>query len=73
MLRKIREKGEGTVQHHDAITLEDLKRLYEHVLALNTDTPQGLLNKTVFEIILYFCRRGQKNLLDLKGVLSAKS
>jgi len=66
MLRKIREEGKGTVKHHDAITLEDLKRLYEHVLAFNTDTPQGLLNKTVFEIILYFCRRGQENLPDLK-------
>lgn len=65
MLRKIREEGKGTVKHHDAITLEDLKRLYEHVLAFNTDTPQGLLNKTVFEIILYFCR-DQENLPDLK-------
>ena len=68
MLRKIGEEGKGTGQQHDAIdiTLEDLKRLYSHVLAFNTDTPQALLNKTVFEIILYFCRRGQENLPHLK-------
>ncbi|CAG2212237.1 KCTD1_15 [Mytilus edulis] len=66
LLRKTREEGKGTVTHHEAISLEDLRMLYEHPLVFNTSTPQGLLNKTIFETILYFCRRGQENLSQLK-------
>lgn len=64
LLRKTREEGKGTVTHHEAISMEDLKMLYEH--PLNTSTPQGHLNKTISETILYFCRRGQENLPELK-------
>jgi hypothetical protein len=40
--------------------------LYKHPRALTSDTPLGLLNKLIFEVILYFCRRGQENLHTLK-------
>ncbi|CAC5373816.1 KCTD1_15 [Mytilus coruscus] len=66
LLRKTREEGKGTVTHHEAISLEDLKMLYEPPLVFNTSTPQGLINKTISKTILYFCRRGQKNLSQLK-------
>ncbi|VDI18554.1 Hypothetical predicted protein [Mytilus galloprovincialis] len=42
LLRKTREEGKGTVTHHEAISLEDLRMLYEHPLVFNTSTPQGL-------------------------------
>jgi hypothetical protein len=34
---------------------------------MNPDTPQGLLNKVLFETILYFCRRGRENIIDLEA------
>lgn len=58
LLRKTREEGNGTVTHYEAISLEDLKMLYEHPLVFNTSTPQGLVNKTMFETILYFLQKG---------------
>ena len=44
----------------------DIKKLYDHPRVFNVETPQGLLNKVLFEILLYFCRRGQENLRDLR-------
>ena len=32
---------------------------------MSPDSPQGLLNKVLFETILYFCRRGRKNIREL--------
>jgi hypothetical protein len=45
---------------------DDLQKLYKHPRALTSDTPLGLLNKLIFEVILYFCRRGQENFHTLK-------
>ena len=66
LLRKTRQVGKGAVQHHEAISRDDLQKLYKHPRALTPDTPLGLLNKLIFEVILYFCRRGQENLHTLK-------
>jgi hypothetical protein len=33
---------------------------------MNPDTPQGLLNKVLFETIFYFCRRGRENIRELE-------
>lgn len=63
---RTREVGKGTVDHHAPISLEDLKKLYKHFCVFTTDTPFGLVNKVIFEIILYFCRRGQESLANLK-------
>jgi hypothetical protein len=32
---------------------------------MSPDSPQGLLSKVLFEIILYFCRRGRENIREL--------
>ena len=54
LLRKTREVGKGAVDHHEAIFLEDLKKLYKHPRAMRPDMLVGLLNKVIFEVILYF-------------------
>jgi hypothetical protein len=36
------------------------------VLLINTDIPSVLLNKVLFEILLYFCRRGHENAREMK-------
>ncbi|KAK3083495.1 hypothetical protein FSP39_024187 [Pinctada imbricata] len=66
LLRKTRAEGKGSVDHHPAISVEDLQKLYNHELVFNMATPEGLLNKVMFEVMLYFCRRGQENLHNLK-------
>jgi hypothetical protein len=34
---------------------------------MNPNTPQGLLNKVLFETIFYFCRRGRENIRELEA------
>jgi hypothetical protein len=45
----------------------DIRKLYHQTHLMNADTPQGLLNKVLFETILYFCRRGRENIRDLEA------
>lgn len=59
LLRKMRAKGKkGAVVHHPALTVDDLKKLYSHHFIININTQQSLLYEVVFEMVLYFCRRG---------------
>ena len=60
--RRRRAEGKGAVAHNPALTVDDLRKLYNHEFVFNVNVPQGLLNKVVFEIMFYFCRRGQENL-----------
>ena len=55
ILRKTKKAGKGSTNHHI------IQHLYKHPIVFNTSTPQGLVNKVIFEVILYFCRRGQEN------------
>lgn len=66
MCKKMREEGKGKVQHKVPIEKGDIFKLYTHPRVFNTDTPSGLLNKVFFEIMIYFCRRGQENLRAMK-------
>lgn len=66
ILRKTRAEGKVSVVHHPALNVEDLKIWYSHHLIFNINTPQGLLNKVGFEIMFYFCRRGQEHLHNLR-------
>ena len=59
-------KGKGGIEHKPPIAKGDLEKLYNHPHALNPATPYGLQKKVLFEIILYLCRRGQENLVDMK-------
>jgi hypothetical protein len=45
----------------------DIRKLYHQTLPMNPDTPQGLLNKVLFETIFYFCRRGRENIKRIGG------
>ena len=43
----------------------DIRKLYHQTMYMSPDSPQGLLNKALFETILYFCRRGRENIREL--------
>ena len=43
----------------------DIRKLYHQTVYMSLDSPQGLLNKVLFETILYFCRRGRENIRKL--------
>ncbi|CAG2234023.1 KCTD1_15 [Mytilus edulis] len=66
MCKKMRQEGKGKIQHKPSIQKGDIVKLYNHPRVFNPNIPTGLLNKVFFELILYFCRRGQENLRDLK-------
>jgi hypothetical protein len=66
MCKKLRKEGKGQVEHKRSIKKGDIKRLYEHSYVFNATSPSGLLNKVWFEVLLYFCRRGQENLRDME-------
>ncbi|XP_062610074.1 uncharacterized protein LOC134271878 [Saccostrea cucullata] len=61
MLVKIKREGAPEVKHKQTISTEDLNKLYESE-AFSLNTAMGLLNRTFFEIVYYFCNRGQENL-----------
>jgi hypothetical protein len=42
----------------------DIRKLYKQTMYMSPDSPQGLLNKVLFETILYFCRRENIRELD---------
>ncbi len=74
-LTDLKKKGKGSVVHKLVISVEDLAKLYSgsnH--AFNVDTPAGLFYKTWFEVMFFFCRRGQENLRNMtKRTYSVKS
>ena len=58
-------KGKGKVEHRPPVSKGDLQLLYDHPHIFNPDTPKGLQQKVLFELILYTCRRGRENLHDM--------
>jgi hypothetical protein len=65
MRKKLRKEGKGQVKHKMSIEKDDIKQMYEHLRVFSVWSPEGLLDKVWFEILLYSCRRGQENLRDL--------
>ena len=59
-----KNEGKGEVVHKPPISKEDMQKLYQS--GVFKKTPQGLLNKAMFEFLLYFCNRGQENLREFK-------
>ena len=52
----LRRQGLGTIQHRPAIAKADMTKLYSgDTFVFDIDTPNGLLNKVWFEILLYLC------------------
>ncbi|CAC5364162.1 KCTD1_15 [Mytilus coruscus] len=66
MCKKLRKEGRGQIKHKKSVAKGDIKKLYEHLRAFNVNSPSGLLSKVWFEVLLYFCRRGQENLREMK-------
>ncbi|XP_061190716.1 uncharacterized protein LOC133198711 isoform X4 [Saccostrea echinata] len=64
MIRKLEKDGCGEPKQKVPILPEDMTKLYNTVF--NTDTPQGLQNKTMFEYLYYFCNRSRESLRELK-------
>ena len=67
MCKKMRQEGKGKVHHKPSIQKGGIIKLYNHPPVFNPNIPSGLLNKFFFDIILYFCRRGQENLPEMKS------
>ena len=60
-------KTQGLVKstHKPPFIKEDMQKLYQsNVFDINT--PKGVQRKVFFEVLLYFCWRGQENLRELK-------
>ena len=62
---ELKRQGKAKVEHKPPIAPEDLKKLYRSQ-TFDMATPTGLQNKVWFEVMLFFCRRGQENLRELK-------
>ena len=62
----LKKSGQGSVDHKPPMAEHDLQALYRaDNVALNINTPSGLQSKVWFDIMFYFCRRGQENLCDM--------
>ncbi|WAR28833.1 hypothetical protein MAR_014537 [Mya arenaria] len=61
------EKGKGSVVHKPQIADHHMKKLMDPAkVAFNVNTPCGLQNKVLFDIMYYPCRRGRENLREMK-------
>jgi len=62
---QLKREDKAKVQHKPTISEEDLQRLYCSS-AFDMNMAAGLQNKVWFEVMLFFCRRGQESLHELK-------
>ena len=63
VLVKLKKEGKAKEIHKDALTRNDLQKLYN---SLDTGTPQGLQDKVFVDFIIFFCNRGRENLREIK-------
>ncbi len=59
-----RRQGLDVTQHKEAITEDDLKRMFQSPV-LDSNDPWGLIHRVYFELSLHFARRGREGLRDL--------
>ncbi|XP_070573869.1 uncharacterized protein KIAA1958-like [Ptychodera flava] len=64
LIKKLKREGKDTSTHKSAIQRGDLAKLMESGV-LSMDTPQALLRKVWFDIMVHFCRRGREGLRDM--------
>ena len=64
-LKANRCSGLDKTQHITAITDNDMTRIKTHLMH-NTQTPKGLQDKVLFDILFFFGCRGREGLRDLK-------
>ena len=61
MLTKLKKEGFGETKHYNAISDNDLSKIYSS-MGTSVNGPTGLYNKVQFDIRLYFFRRGSENM-----------
>lgn len=72
-MAEIKNEGKGDVQNIQALTKEDIKKLYES-MHLDENTPAGLANKVQFDVRLFFMRRGLENMASMtKSTFTVKT
>ena len=59
----MKREEQGGIDHHPPIEADDLKKIYS---TLKTTDPTSIQQKVFIDIMLYFGRRGRKNLQNLK-------
>ena len=63
-LVKLKRVGKGNTVHYSQVDESYLAKIYSFNV-FDTSTPQGLQYKVWFELMIYICRRGRKNLRKL--------
>ena len=61
LLTQLKRNGLSKVNHHPEITKDDLQKLY---LSFDLNTPKGLQQKCMFDIMFHLVRRGRENLRE---------
>ena len=60
-IAELKKIGQAKVSHHPEITKEDLQKLY---LSFDLNTPKGLQDKCMLDIMFFLVRRGRENLRE---------
>ena len=66
MLVKIKQDWTSEVKQKQSISREDMNKMYEQSEVFSLNTAVSLFNRTVFEMVYYFCKRGQENLRNFR-------
>ena len=61
LLTQLKRNGLAKVNHHPEITKDDLQKLYS---SFDLNTPKGLQQKCMFDIMFHLVRRGRENLRE---------
>ena len=61
VLTQLKRNGLAKVNHHPEITKDDLQKLY---LSFDLNTPKGLQQKCMFDIMFHLVRRGRETLRE---------
>lgn len=64
MVVELKRLGKAAIDEHEEIVDDDLEKLYNYFRTV-IDTPRGLYEKVLFDLLLHMCRRGMENLRDL--------
>ena len=64
-LRLLKCEGKDKTKHKEAVTDGDFLKMREH-LTNNLDSPKGLQDKVLFDLMYFFGRRGREGLRELR-------
>ena len=63
--KDLKRNGKGAIDHHPPVETEDMRKIYSSFLD-NLNYNNKLQEKVLFDIMLYFGRRGRENFTKLK-------